>query len=193
MSLLYFLSTTLLALLLILAPLSASTPRSEEWKKAVAFLRDLQGYTTSPAIFCTTNGSSYAAIHMHEWGGFAAQFQQAAAEWVRAAAFHNYSVPVLLTGKIRGYSDTSLCNHVNNEWSCYFQRLSPCHDHLISSGIKKDFKFKTVDDSMVPQQFSHMGISWWWGVVQAFLFRLQPEVQAHIDSEAKVDPNLTLT
>jgi hypothetical protein len=34
--------------------------------------------------------------------GFAAQFQLAAAEWIQAAATYNFTVPVLITGKLIG-------------------------------------------------------------------------------------------
>lgn len=128
---------------------------------------------------------TYTLIEMNGWGGFASQFQQVVAEWIRAAAHHNYKIPVLLTGHIRGYSDVKYCDHVNHDWTCYFMPLSNCHTQLMKSGIKVGYEFRTVNESVVPAKFAHMGLAWWWGIVHLYVFRLQPYVESYVKSVAK--------
>lgn len=65
--------------------------------KALHFLHNVQ----TPAD-CS---GPYATVSIGLWGGFAAQFQLAAAEWMRALAGLNFSVPVLIQGRLMGYSD----------------------------------------------------------------------------------------
>jgi len=148
-------------------------------EEALNFLHQMQSGQS-----CSGN-ATYTVIDMNGYGGFASQFQQVAAEWIRAAAHHDYKIPVLLTGHIRGYSDVKYCDHVNHEWTCYFLPLSNCHTELMKSGNKVAYEFKTVDDSVVPAKFSHMGIAWWWGIVHLYIFRLQPYVETYIKSVAK--------
>jgi hypothetical protein len=90
------------------------------------------------SVQCSSSvkGQKYVEISMGIGGGFAAQFQLAAAEWVQAAAFHNFSVPVIIVGKLIGYSDCPQCDHVNRDWTCFFQQLSICQQELVKSGQK---------------------------------------------------------
>jgi len=40
-----------------------------------------------------------------------------------------------------------------------------------------NYQFRDVDESSVPSEFKHMGLAWWWGVVQIYLFQMQPKVE----------------
>jgi len=39
---------------------------------------------------------------------------------------------------------------------------------------------KSYTDKIVPEQFRHVGIAYWWGIVQERMFRLQPVVRSYI-------------
>lgn len=96
-------------------------------------------------------------------------------------------VPVLLEGRIRGYTDGIDCAHVSHDVSCLFKSTSPCHESFIKvpasgppSSVRANYQFREVDESTIPSQFHHMGLAWWWGVVQVFLFKLQPSVENRV-------------
>ena len=119
-------------------------------------------------------------------GGFASQFQVAGAHWLTVAAGLNYSLPVVIRGHIRGYTAGKECSHVKNDYTCLFLPMSSCQTELFSTGILIKAHKRTkddVDESMVPPQFAHMGLAWWWGIVQARMFRMQPVVEDYIKSE----------
>lgn len=159
--------------------------RSNEYKRAFQFLDNVQhGGTRSNRNDTCKNMNAYTVIDMNGWGGFASQFQQTAYEFTLALAMYDYTIPVLLRGHIRGYSDTQLCSHVKNAWTCYFLPLSICDDYLMTNGKKKEYNFKEYDISLVPSQFKHMGASWWWGLIQSYIFQLQPDVLTYIDNES---------
>lgn len=134
---------------------------------------------------CT--GHEYSVVEAGFGGGFASQFQVVAAEWLKAAAGHNYSLPVLIRGHLRGYSDGKECSHVNKDWTCLFLPMSACQDTLLQHGRRVEWAPGTgkvvLDASIVPPEFRAKGLAWWWGTVQAYMFRLQPAVERYIHDE----------
>lgn len=131
-------------------------------------------------------GKEYAVTEFGEGGGFASQFQMAATYWLKVSSGHNYSIPVLIHGHIRGYTSGKECQHAKNDYTCMFLPMSSCQDELLSTGILiKDHKHpkENIDISMVPDRFVHKGLAWWWGIVQARMFRLQPAVESYIKNE----------
>ena len=117
-------------------------------------------------------------------GGFASQFQLAALFWLRTAAHLNYSKPILIRGHIRSYSDGKECESVNHDWTCFFKPLSSCQEKLLVSGTLVSSLMKSPYDDLVPVGFADMGVAWWWGVVQLYLFRLQPHIEELVLHEA---------
>lgn len=133
---------------------------------------------------CT--GLEYVVVTMGINGGFAAQFQFAAAEWMRAFAAVNYSKPVIIQGPINGYSAGSQCAHVNHDWTCYFQPMSTCEAELLKTGKRVDCPSYGYDDNAhVPPAMKHLGLAFWWGVIQHKMFRFQPHLEEHINAEAR--------
>jgi len=159
--------------------------RRETLKSAVRFLEGMQNPSN-----CT--GLEYIVVEMGCGGGFAAHFQLAGSEWMRTAKAANYSKPILIIGHIRGYSDGPECDHVNKDWTCFFQPMSSptCQVELLKTGKRVGISLNGVrlDDSIMPAEFSHVGFAWWWGVVQAFMFRLRPEIEGLVLEEgSKMD------
>ena len=141
---------------------------------------------------CT--GHVYAVVDSGFGGGFASQFQVAATEWLKVAAGYNYTVPVLIRGHLRGYSDGKECSHVHKDWTCLFLPMSSCQETLLLTGRRVDGPPASsssssstskghVDTWVVPAEFRQRGLAWWWGVVQAYMFRLQPNVERYIAEE----------
>ena len=108
----------------------------------------------------------------------------ASADFLRVATFFNYSIPILILGHIRGYSDGHECDYVHQEWTCFFLPTSTCAQLLVDTGKPIPWEFRSIDDNVIPNEFKHMGLAWWWGVIQARLFRLQPHVEMYIAKEA---------
>ena len=159
--------------------------RRATFPRAMQFLDAMQ----NPAN-CT--GREFVVVDMGCGGGFAAHFQLAASEWMRTAKAVNYSKPVLIVGHIRGYSDGPECEHVGKDWTCFFQPMSnaSCQKELLKTGKQVGARLDGVrlDDSILPPEFSHVGFAWWWGLVQARMFRMQPEIERLVVAEgAKMD------
>ena len=108
----------------------------------------------------------------------------ASANFLRAASYFNYSIPILVKGHVRGYSDGKECDYVHQEWICFFLPSSTCSQLFIDTGTPIPWKFKEIDDSVIPRKFKHLGLAWWWGVIQSRLFRLQPHVELYIEKKA---------
>jgi hypothetical protein len=99
---------------------------------------------------CT--GKEYAVVEFGGKAGFAAQFQLSAIEWLCTLSHHKYRVPVLLIGKLKGYSEGRECNHVSHDWTCFFKPISNCQDVLLKTGRKIESKSRhAVNQSIVPQ------------------------------------------
>jgi len=134
---------------------------------------------------CT--GIEYVWSDMGCGGGFAAHFQLAAAQWMRAASITGYKMPVLIIGSIWKYSQGQECKHAGGDWTCFFLPVSGCQEQLKKTGkqVAVDFnKLTTFTDDLLPAQFRHVGIAYWWGIVQERMFRLQPAVRQYIYREA---------
>lgn len=136
---------------------------------------------------CT--GGEYLLMEIGIHGGFAAQFQLAAAEWMRLFAAGQFRTPVLIRGRIIGYTDGAHCAHVANDWTCYFHPTSACQEELLRTGrALRSFQLRPAafDAETVPPQFQQLGLAFWWGAVQTKLFHMQPEVQQYIAARARV-------
>eukprot|EP01036_Dinobryon_divergens_P030316 gene30316-39542_t len=134
----------------------------------------------------TNSSIQYSVVTIGIGGGFAAQFQLAASEWMRAFAALNFSVPVLIRGKLWGYSEGLECKHVQQEWTCYFQPMTRCDEFLISSGTRIPYGSLQYDDEKnIPDPFKQKGLAFWWGAVQHKMFRFQPFVDMYVMDEAK--------
>ncbi|KAJ1411988.1 hypothetical protein B484DRAFT_455497 [Ochromonadaceae sp. CCMP2298] len=129
---------------------------------------------------CT--GHEYALVSMGINGGFAAQFQLTAREWMVAFSALNFSVPVLIDGRLIGYSDSKACDHAKHEWTCYFQPMSSqlCQQQLLATGRRVRTDNLPWKPSPVPPQFEQLGLAFWWGAVQHKMFRLQPVAEEFV-------------
>lgn len=162
------------------AQMHLSQKISSEAATAFEFLDSL----LQPKLGC--KGKEYIITDFGEGGGFASQFQMAATHWLRVSSGHNYTIPVLIRGHIRGYTSGKECQHVMNDYTCMFLPMSTCQHELLSTGILVNEHKHTkemIDSSMVPSQFAHKGLAWWWGIIQARMFRLQPVVENYIKDE----------
>lgn len=150
---------------------------------------------------CT--GAKYTVVDMGCGGGFAAHFQLAASEWLKVTRHFDFKIPVLIIGHIRGYTYGKECENVNkgtiqnrlpiflgyfhrmSDWTCFFLPMSSCQETLLATGIRVPPGWHTINESVVPTEFQHRGLSWWWGIIQARMFRLQPAVQEYITLQSK--------
>lgn len=129
----------------------------------------------------------YSTIDIGIGAGFAAQFQLAASEWFRAFAAGNFKIPVLIRGKIVGYSEGPECTSAKHQWTCFFLPMSNCEAELVASGKRIDLpSFNRRDSDAVPKQFSHLGFAFWWGVVQVKMFRPLPFVERHVLEQSRI-------
>ena len=119
----------------------------------------------------------YGVVEMGVGGGFAAHFQLAASDWMRALAAVNFSKPILIKGKIKGYSTVPACDAYDQEWTCYFQYISRCQEEMIKIGRLVNIPNYDAKKGigLVPKQFDYLGIAWWWGVLQRRMFRLRKD------------------
>lgn len=128
-------------------------------------------------------GIQYIEVGMGGGGGFASQFQMSASVWMRAAAVSSFAAPVLVLGPLSRYSETKECAHTKHDWTCFFLPLSECQAEILKTGTKMKVdigKIKAYDDNLIPAQFRHVGIAFWWGIIQERMFRLQPVVRKYI-------------
>lgn len=148
-------------------------------KEAMSFLNNMM----QPESGC--KGLKYAVVDMGCGGGFAAHFQLAASDWLRKAAGLNYTVPVIIVGSIRGYSQGPECAKVKSDWTCYFHPMSSCQEELIATGTRiTNVPEIDISDNSIPNAFRHLGLPFWWGVVQFRMFRVQNNVLEHIKHQA---------
>ena len=81
---------------------------------------------------------------------------------MRAFAAVNFSKPILIRGKLKGYSDGKECSHVNNEWTCFFQPMSACETTLLSTGkLIQIPDFRLPDEMTIPVNFRSYGLAFW--------------------------------
>lgn len=147
---------------------------ADELKKAMKYLDGIQNDCSHTEIAVVEIGCEKCG------GGLASQLQLAAMKWMRTFSVKNYQIPVIIRGNLKKYSNTTDCDHVaNNRWTCYFQPTSICEDKWLTQAtiVPPDMN---ILDNLVPPPFEHMGVPWWWGVVQHRLFRLQESVERTI-------------
>ena len=153
---------------------------------AVALLNRVQ----TPAN-CT--GALYAVVNAGHKAGFASQYQLTAIKWLKALALHDYALPVLITGRLVGYSEGQECGHTAppHDWTCYFLPVSGCQQELLATGRQVEIKAERLDAMaidtarLIPPAFQARGMGWWWGVVQAYMFRPQAPVEAYIQQQSR--------
>lgn len=145
-------------------------PQPHNLTRALHFLHKVQNANCS---------GPYAVVTMGVWGGFAAQFQLASAEWMRAIAGLEFQVPVLIVGRLMGYSDAAACKHVHHDWTCYFHPSSSCQGQLLATGKRIEAKYPPNDEAAVPKELG-VSFAFWWGAVQLYLFNVKPFVEEHI-------------
>ena len=153
---------------------------------AFAWLNKIQNPTAC------NNGTRFSVVKCGHKAGFASQFQLSAITWLKHMVLHDYSMPVLIIGHLVGYSEGKDCDHASNDWTCYFLPMSTCQQELLSTGRRVEVSSDVIKDMnidpsrFIPSPFRHKGMAWWWGVVQAYLFRPQPPVEVYIDSQIQV-------
>lgn len=133
-------------------------------------------------------GKNYTIVSTGDGGGFASQFQIIAAQFLRVIAGHGYTVPVIIQGHFKGYTEGIECSHVKSDWTCLFLPVSTCQHEFLKSGTVVPHSVNTkyhVDSSMIPAQFAHKGLAWWWGIIQARLFRVEHTVEKYIREEMR--------
>ena len=169
----------------------------DDYRKIHAFFDAMQapGNCTPESNCSGCEGVEYVWSDMGCGGGFAAHFQLAASLWLRAAAVTEYKTTILIIGQIWKYSEGPECKHVNGDWTCFFEKMAPCQDRLTKVGkqITVDVnKAGPYDERLIPEQFRHVGIAYWWGLVQERMWRMQPHVQKFLaDEAARWFPGLT--
>ena len=153
---------------------------------AVAFLDRVQ-----TPVNCT--GARYAVAKAGHKAGLASQYQLTAIHWLKMLALHDYALPVLIAGRIVGYSEGPECGHTvpPNDWTCYFLPISGCQQELLTNGRQVDVKPERLDKlaidvgHLIPPAFQARGMAWWWGVVQAYMFRPQALVEVYVQQQAR--------
>ena len=118
-------------------------------------------------------GIEYSVVDMGIGGGFAAHFQLAASDWMRALAAMKFETPIFIIGKIKGYSTVPACDKYDQDWRCYFKDLSACQRQILKVGERVPVPNHDNKKSAIPAEFEHMGMAWWWGVLQRKMFRLR--------------------
>lgn len=150
---------------------------SSDSAAAISFIRGFQEPNNA-------TGHVYSVVEAGYGGGFASQFQVVATEWLKIAAGSNYSVPVLIRGHLKGYTDGKECSHVRQDWTCLFLPMSTHQEVLLQTGRRVEGVMKpAVDMTVIPKEFRHRGLAWWWGAVQAYMFRLQPTIERYVQDE----------
>lgn len=130
-------------------------------------------------INCT--GHKYMITDIGIGGGFASQFQLAASIWMRSLAETNYEMPIIIQGKLMGYSEGKECEPSNYQWTCFFLPASSCEKELLATGIQVTERARYFsNDESIPEPFQKYGFMFWWSVIQSYLFRLQPFLQTYI-------------
>jgi hypothetical protein len=162
-------------------------PQYQDLEKAFQFIHKIQNpanctvYNSKVANF----GKYYIKMSMGINGGFAAQFQYGAAEFMRLLHASNFEYPIVIDGQFRGYSNNEKCKDWNHEWLCYFMEPSSCHHELLKSGTEVSFSTPNIpDEHIVPEQFKSNGLPFWWGAIQYYLFQMRPFVLDHIHFES---------
>eukprot|EP01038_Epipyxis_sp_PR26KG_P005280 gene5280-7340_t len=134
-------------------------------------------------------GVNYIATDIGIRGGFAAQFQLAASELMFTLQASNFSIPITIVGKLTGYSDGHECDHVQQQYICYFKPVHKCHNELLKYGNRINAPRSNPNIPLIPPPFQSHGLAFWWGVIQYKMFQFQPIVEDYIMNEAKMKDN----
>lgn len=99
----------------------------------------------------------FARVNFGYGGGFASQYQAVVQKWLIAASYFDYQLPIIITGKIRGYTDDERCRKNSYEWTCVFEPISNCaiEDLTPSNELPISISWRTTPS--VPQQFQKYG------------------------------------
>lgn len=146
-------------------------------REAVLFIQSVQN---------NCSAKEYSRIQIGVNGGFSAQFQLAAGEFMKTLAAGDYKVPIEIFGTLNGYSQGEECKHASYQWTCFFHPATKCTQSVFAQNGAEERQFAGLpsEDDSVPPRFRHLGTQFWWGAVQRYLFKLQPFVNAHIAKEA---------
>lgn len=177
----------LLVLLILLITQKSSSLFQNQHHDKLYWSREALNFISNVQNNCSSR--EYAVVPIGTGGGFAAQFQLAGGEFMSAFAGLRFNVPIVIQGSLNGYSDAPECKDSGNQWTCYFQPSTKCQAQFQSSAriVKPDRYVGFEDPTLIPSQFQHMGVAFWWDVVQYYLFRFQPFVYEHIHEEEKKD------
>lgn len=145
----------------------------------------------------------YIPSDIYHGGGFASKFQLAASQFMFRFAYGKFQMPVIVRGHLGGYSRGKECANAKYGWTCFFLESSRCDSFLAdaAAAYKNGTNTTTTptaimidrtwvnytrpqESALIPPRFQHLGLPFWWGVVQHYLFRLQPRVLDHIHSFA---------
>jgi hypothetical protein len=150
----------------------------QHWmREAISYLQRVQNNCAS---------KEFVRIRIGINGGFSAQFQLMASEFTRAFAAGNFKTPLVVFGMLNGYSEGEECKHVNYEWTCFFRPATKCEKEFEAhEAHEKNFQHLPLIENSIPPEFQHLGVAFWWGAVQRYLFRMQPFVEEHILQESK--------
>lgn len=152
--------------------------RSAYLQEALHFLSSIQ----NPA---NCSATEYIKAGIGVKGGFAAQFQLAAREFMLGLAAGGFQLPVLIEGPLTGYSEGSQCKKANHQWTCFFEAPTKCQNQLSTQAKEQIIKNWPSEIDSIPPQFKARGLVSWWAAVQYYLFRFKPFVYRHIAEEAK--------
>lgn len=143
-------------------------------QRGLSFLDSVQ----NPA---NCSGHSYMVTPIGIPGGFASQFQLTASIWMRMLAETEFTMPILIQGKLIGYSEGQECSKYDYSWTCYFLPSSRCEKELLATGKRVTQTWKpTSNENSMPEEFRAAGFFTWWGIIQSYLFRFQPYIENFI-------------
>ena len=94
-----------------------------------------------------------------------------------------YKMPVIIEGRLKAYSENTNCLHINHQWTCYFLPVSRCQEEMIKTGKRVRLRLDMSSYGNVPAALPDLEYSYWWGVVQSYMFRLQPNVLEYINGQ----------
>jgi hypothetical protein len=195
--------TALICTLMIVFSNSFSTTNSrhEELIAALHFIDSIQNPHNCSTI------TEFIPSSMGDGGGFASKFQLGASEFMYRFACGKFQLPVHIHGHLGGYSGGKECAHAKHGWTCFFLPSSRCDTylntalkHTVDSNKHKNnettpakvlktlllptarqcYKRPHTTEELVPPRFQHLGMAFWWGAMQHYLFRLQPHAFRHI-------------
>lgn len=159
--------------------------RTQALLTALTFIETLQ----SPN--CNTVKDYYALEFFG--GGFCSQFQSLSSQFMHGLRIGGFHHPVLIGGHFRGYSENKFCDASDRGgWLCYFNPPSVCQKELNSKrklplpmSMRANNKNPPkLSEAVIPEQFRSLGTSFWWGVMQFYLFQPRPFIDVYLQTTA---------